>query len=339
MLRYRLTLSAVLAGAMLLAHCSGLSQLPPSANGGAGAYHRAVSWMSPKAKRMPRLLYVSDYPNAIDVYDYRSGDLVGSIDDTNKLPEGMCVDKRGNVWVANFSGSVTLYLRGATTAAKSFATDGSPMGCSVAPNGDLAVTNLDRDYRSGNVQIWKNGSGQPQAYTDGSCFYMWPGAYDDRGNLYVEGLVTLYVSNETAICELPANGSSMRTVNVNQTIEYPAGAAWDGKYLVLTSQGYGGYTTALRQVTEDSSGNLTVVGTTVLTDTCISKGSAGVIEPFIVGRKNTPANHRQGKVTVGGNLSCEHRFDYWQYPGGGNPAKTLPNAPKQPWGQAVSIAP
>jgi hypothetical protein len=81
------------------------------------------------------------------------------------------------------------------------------------------------------------------------------------------------------------------------------------------------------------------VGTTVLEDTCFSEmGASTVMQPFVVGTRDTPKNRRQGLTVVGGNLDCASRFNYWAYPAGGTPASSLQNAPLMPQGQSVSIA-
>jgi hypothetical protein len=113
---------------------------------------------------------------------------------------------------------------------------------------------------------------------------------------------------------------------------------WDGKYLALTDQEAGGaYQTGIYQATL-SRATLTSQGETILSDPCDS-GLTDVIQPFIVGAKNTPNTKMQGTVVVGGNAFCPGTFDYWKYPAGGDPIKTLPSAPQEPVGQSVSIAP
>jgi hypothetical protein len=49
-----------------------------------------------------------------------------------------------------------------------------------------------------------------------------------------------------------------------------------------------------------------------------------------------------GKTVIGGNLQCNNdgsqpKFDYWAYPGGGNPTRSLESPPAQPVGQSVSV--
>ena len=49
-------------------------------------------------------------------------------------------------------------------------------------------------------------------------------------------------------------------------------------------------------------------------------------------------------AVVGGNLRCSYygskpKFDYWAYPAGGNPTRSLQSPPEKPVGQSISIAP
>jgi len=302
--------------------------------------------MSPVARKAKRLLYVSGCYALVYVYDYDSGALVGTLAGFN-FPQGQCVDARGDVWIANFGerssgqhSSIVEYSHGGSTPLKTFVTNGSSGGCSVSPNGDLTVSNFDRDfgYETGSIQVWKDASGSPAEYTSTSCRFLYPPAYDAEGNLYVEGLEKL-MTPTTSVCELAANGKNLRKVQVSQTITYANGAAWDGKYLVLSGQDYNGYATVLYRTTEGAKGDLTAVGKTILRDSKCESSSAGLYQPFIVGRRNTPENREQGHVLIAGDLACSYRFDFWKYPGGGDPFKELANAPELSYGQSVSIAP
>lgn len=112
---------------------------------------------------------------------------------------------------------------------------------------------------------------------------------------------------------------------------------WDGKYITLTDQNYDATeSTAIYQATESKSGNLKVVGTTDLTDTC-NQTRADVPQPFIVGDLNTPVLRRQGTLVAGGNIACHARLDYWAYPfPSGNPIVVLSHAPARPFGEGYS---
>jgi hypothetical protein len=299
--------------------------------------------MLPGAKSTKRLLYVSNYGAAVLVYDYEDLKLVRTLTGF-AASDAECVDARGDVWIINNSGGsqgpgyLSEYAHGGESPLKTLGTAELSTSCSVAPNGDLAVTNAEF-YKQGSVQVWKSASGTPTDYTvpEACGNELSAGGYDNKDNLYIQG------DDEglKPFCELPKNGRSIRTVSVSQAVYDPQGVMWDGKYLAITDTEYGGnYATAILQTTEDSSGDLTVVGTTVLNDNCYYKNDVGVLRPFIVGKKNTPVNDTQGTALIGFNQFCsaksdEHPFELWPYPSGGNSIKTvgIPSGT----GEAVSI--
>ncbi|HEY2474011.1 MAG TPA: WD40 repeat domain-containing protein [Candidatus Cybelea sp.] len=284
----------------LLAGCGGAQPIgAPGAMAGtlAAAAHadRGTSWMLPEAKKIKALIYASD--GNVDVYDYDTGKHVGSLTGFNN-PYGQCVDKRGDVFLTTSIGSegaVLEYAHGGSSPMKTFDTDGNPIGCSISPvNGDLAVDNgIDGFGGGSDVQIWKNASGTPTRYTnEQDCNQVWPPGYDNKGNLYIE------TGNYHSVCEFPAGGSSLVAAEFNHDIGFPGSVMWDGKYLAFTDQSYPGprkvrtYTSAIYRVKE-MRGVLNVVGTTLLR---YKPWGTSIIQPFIVGDKNTPANDVEGKV-------------------------------------------
>jgi hypothetical protein len=178
---------------------------------GADAARPRSSWMSPDAKRIKKLLYVSDWSsNDVYVYDFKKGTLEGQLSGLND-PYGQCVDKKGNLWVVAFGGSsVSEYARGRTQTVKTLKTDYQPMGCSVDPTtGNLAVAALHA------VDVFVHARGKAHVYQSAVCYPFWAPGYDDAGNLYVEAL--LYGSAEPLAgysdplaCELPHGGTSLR---------------------------------------------------------------------------------------------------------------------------------
>jgi|HubBroStandDraft_2_1064218.scaffolds.fasta_scaffold17254_3 hypothetical protein len=296
--------------------------------------HRS-SWMSADAKRIKKLLYISDWSsNDVYVYDYSKGTLEGQLSGLND-PYGQCVDKKGSVWVVAFGGSsVSEFAHGGTQAVKTLKTGYQPMGCSVDPTtGNLAVAALDA------VDVFVHARGKAHIYQSTVCYPFWAPGYDAAGNLYVEAL--LYGSakpqggySDPLACELPHGGKSLRAVHLSGFgIYYPASVMWDGKHLTLSDQNYlGNNETAIDRVSEDPSGNLTLIGQAILTDDC-DGNDVEVPQPFVV-----------GKTVVGGNLRCssygsQAKFDYWPYPAGGNPTRSLQSPPAKPVGQSVSIDP
>jgi hypothetical protein len=105
-------------------------------------------------------------------------------------------------------------------------------------------------------------------------------------------------------------------------INFPGSVQWDGKYITLTDQQFqGGYNTGIYEATESPSGGLSAFGGTELTASC-NGDYTEVLEPYIVGQKNAPINHKEGKTIVGGNAQCyDAGVSYWPYPMGGPPSK------------------
>jgi hypothetical protein len=294
---------------------------------------RGKSWMDPAYgvagahKRKSLLLYIGDdSTNDVFVYDYKSGKQVGQLTGFD-VPYGMCVDAKGDVYVANFdNGTVAEYVHGGTTAINTYHPGGELVGCSVDARGDVAATSFD----PGEVTIFVRGNPRKaKTYSDPNCEVLWTMGYDDKGNL-----VGMGESSSIDVCALLAGAMSMTTLTTTGvTIDFPGGTAWDGKYYAL------GGGNAIAQATLK---NLTLTGVseTFLSDDCYGD-NVDVYSPFIVGKKNTPINDTQGNVLVDPNLAClfvgPGKVDYWHYPAGGLPFKVLQSPPADPYGAAVSI--
>lgn len=290
------------------------------------------SWMSPDAKSIKELLYVSNGDDDVYVFNFKTKALVGTLIGENGFSQGQCVDMLGNVWFIEYGnidgvlGSAVEYAHGGSTPLKTLNTEGSSIGCSIDPtSGDLAVANV---YNAGsgppNVVVFKNASGTPKIYYNYYCGIPLRPGYDQKGNLYVEGYAGSGLSN--AVCEIPRGGKPLRPISFNVSIPIPEGVMWDGKYITLASEIGVHPQTAIYQMAEDASGNLKKVGRTVLSDAC-DGDRAEVEQPFIV-----------GNVVVGGNAACPDNFDYWNYPAGGKPIESFQPVYSSS-SQSVSIAP
>jgi hypothetical protein len=329
-------LSIYVAAAMLTS-CGGPGAMPQTL---ANAAHAALgkSWMLPGAKTVKRLLYISGYgAGNVLVYNYQTRAQVGTLTGYDWLP-GLCVDKKGDVYLATevgSEGSMIEYAHGGAKPIKTLSTNGHPIGCSIDPTtGNLAVDNGLPGGASG-IQVWKNASGTPTEYSSiSACNEMWSPGYDRQGNLYVEGDV-----NAQSVCELPAGGNALESVSINRTINFPGSAMWDGKYITFTDQEYKNGT-GIYRARRTRGGKLAVVGITRLNDTCYGK-EADIVQPFIVGKKNTPANDQEGTAVVGVNFAyycaTEGKFDYWAYPAGGKPKQSFNLGDQFETGEAVSI--
>lgn len=301
-----------------------------------GEMPSAASVRSANAKE---LLYLPDQDRGVvHIVDYQTGSKEGELRDLD--PRGECVDAKGDIFVANYGGTVVNeYRHGEVRALRIIKAEGSPIGCSVSPSGDLAIANEHTNTGGGDVLIFKQAKGKPQTYSSSACDHLLAAAFDGAGNLYVE---TENYSSST-ICELPAGGTLMTSVGSDVQLHQPGGIMWDGKHITLTDTDYGSPSeseTAIYQMQEAQSGKLLKIGKTLLT-----KGGCGedprVHLPFLVGSTNTPKNRQLANEVVGTSYAygCT-KFSVWKYPNGGAPERTIKIPPIGfEGGQAVSIGP
>jgi hypothetical protein len=271
------------------------------------------SWASPMAKSS-NLLYISDLDDqVVAMYSWPRGHLLGQITGFFN-PEGLCVDKTGNVWVTNDTSDgvhqITEYAHGGTAPiANLIDNDGRTNGCSINPiNGDLAVTNFFGATGLGSVSIYKNAHGTPLEYISPDIYYYYYCGYDNKGNLFVDGWSA---GSSFAFVELPKNGNKFKTITLNHSISYPGGVQWDGNHVAVGDQ-YG----AIYQFDVKGSQG-TEVGSTPLDQ------EKQIVQFWIQGGKVIGPNEHSANVML------------WQYPAGGSPVKTL-SGPGQ--GATVSLA-
>jgi hypothetical protein len=295
---------------------------------------RGRSWMNPLPDSRAALLYVSDQAtNDVYVYKYPGPTAEGTLTGFDE-PYGQCVDTKGNVFVANFgSGTVVKYARGGTSPITTYSPGGTPIGCSIDRKGDVAITSFD----PGEVTVYPNGTGSGVTYSNSSCEFLWTMGYDKHRNLIGVGESTGF-----NVCEVAVGAGTMTVDSFTGTIGFGGGTMWDGKYIAVGDQEASGeFQTGIYQSTLSGT-TVTEHTDTILTATCYNN-YADVVQPFIVGTKNTPANKHQGTIVVGSNLWCPDggsggQVECWIYPTGGNPDSSLGSPPAEPYGQAVSLS-
>lgn len=313
----------------MLASCGAATSPGPLGSFPVGqARTHAASWMNPQeASGKSTLLYSGDSNGSnVYVYDYTDGSLVGVLTGFNS-PAGACVDAKGDVFITNQGNGITLeFKHGGNKPIRQYNAVPSGVGCSVDRNDNLAIAIQPLSSGPAKLCVWKAGKGPSKCYADYYCGTMQSPGYDDKGNLYVEGYSVL----GPAVCELAVGTSVLKAVRVSGgNTGTGGGVMWDGKHLTLSNPmtlsnpniGSRGHTTSLYRVTESPSGDLTIIGTTVLHDPC-NHNSAWVTQPFILGKKNTPINDREGTVVLGPEYYCHPgSIDFWHYPGGADPFK------------------
>ncbi len=296
---------------------------------------QSKSWMSPLAKGKSKLLYVSAFNGSdVYVYDYPSGTQVGTLTGFSS-PAGQCVDAKGDVYITNMtSGVVDEYAHGGSSPINTFNTSGDAFGCSVDKNNDLAVTDfLGKSYSPGSITVFPKGTGTGVVYSDPTdCHYIWTAGYDNRGNLIA--VAENDASEAVTYCAVLKGAKSLTTLSASGfSIYSPDSTMWDGKYIALGDQQLGGGLQSGFIEATLSGSTLTQRAQIALSDGC-DGNYTHVVSPFIVGRKNTPANDKRSVAVAGSNEFCSADFRLWHYPKGGDPFASFTF---QSGGQSVSI--
>jgi hypothetical protein len=322
-------LCVTIAVASSLAGCSAwpastASGIVPHAGvGGPGTLHHG-SWMR-RGTSSGDLLYVADTKdNLVDVYAYPSGASAGSLTGFMGLAY-MCVDGAGDVFVPSYGSSVVfVYAHGGTQPIRTLKDPrATPYACSIDPKtGDLAVANyLLKNSTTGNVVIYRHAKGQPQTHELYGLQNEYFCAYDNVGDLFVEGGGPVGGDDPVVLEELPRGARLFSTVALENVPAYPDGLQWDGKYLALGTGTLAG----------PSSGD------TYIYHVQISQFVAKTIATSELQEKGPTANFFIDGSTVlvsGGELQPD--VDLFPYPKGGAPSQTLTET--SPYGVVVSAA-
>jgi hypothetical protein len=288
------------------------------------------SWISPEARRAPRLLYVSDDgTNDIDIFTMPGLALKGQLTGFSE-PQGMCSDASGNIWVANTGTNQLLQLSRSGSLLKTLSDPtGFPVGCAVNRlNNDLAVTNIiGNPSGDGNVVVYANSTGTPQAFADPSVFeYFFP-AYDNDGNLYVDG----EGSAGFALMELAAGSSTFSNITISGgTLVFPGGVNWDSatSSLVIGDQECNGASESCLYSATVSDGVAIITGVTILLD---PSGQSGDVDQTTIGPR--------GRFFAGGFISESSDpggVARWAFPAGGVPTNFSDTTVVEPIGAAIS---
>ena len=183
------------------------------------------------------VVYVTSYNNSVYVYDQHRnhktpcGQITGV---TN--PQGLFVDKHGNLWVAvagdcrtQFSSVLEFAPGGTTPIATLQDTAGSATDVAVDnASGTVYVTNFfnyTKGCASGNngvVEVYAGGSTTPTGtLSDPNMTYAVNDAVDDRGNVYV---TFLHVSGPSGSGQIDEwTGGSGSPANLGITLQAPGG--------------------------------------------------------------------------------------------------------------------
>jgi hypothetical protein len=172
------------------------------------------------------------------------------------------------------------------------------------------VTNYSNGNGPGNVAIYKGAMGSPTYYTDSDISQMFLCGYDNKNNLFVDGVTS---SSAFAFAELPSGSASFANITLNQFINEPGGGVqWDGKHM------------AVGDSTVDTIYQFTISGTN---GTEVS--STPLNDAFSVGQFWI-----QGPNVIGPYIPD---VGIWSYPTGGSATKTIHGGSfNEPFGSTIS---
>ncbi len=285
---FRYVLSSCAVAAML-SGCGG-SQ-PPIGTPGAMA-QTAASHVWKASSSSGDLLYVGSGRYGVSILSYPQGQLV-----TQFQPPGgggvlgMCSDQSGDVFVTAAGGNIYEYAHGGTSPIAALDDENfDPSACAVDPTtGNLAVA--DNGY--GDIAIYANAQGTPTYYADLNMFSAFYCAYDDSGNLFVDGQ---YEDGSPLLGELPNGSGSFTDVILDRKIGQLASMQWMGGYLAVSSSRHVVYHVKI----SGSSGS--IVGKTV---------HHRLESPWTIDGNQLISVY--GKTRIG----AAFEIAYWTYPKGG----------------------
>jgi hypothetical protein len=272
------------------------------------------SWMARDAKQSDLLYISSEMTWKVDVYSYPQGKREGVLTGFN-FPQGLCSDAKGDVFIPNQSESNVLeYSHGGTTPIATLRDAGeAPEACAVDPkSGTLAVANVLSQYGYGNVSLYSNATGTPSIVGDPAMELVYECGYDDKGNLFIDGLTALPSQNGVfQFAELPKGSSSFVNITLNKNIKVPGVVQWDGEFMAV-----GDAQSGIIYQTNGAGGK--IEGTTRLAGTRFD------FQPWIQG----------GTVVAPSSVTVKASF--YHYPSGGKRYRAITIG--SPFGTTVSVA-
>lgn len=233
--------------------------------------------------------YVYTYPGLKPVETLKTGWLgfKGSSDPSNGE---MCFDNYGSVVVYAHGGKTPIATIKPPSEMQSF-------DCAFDQTTHALAMTVD-DTQSGTVQVYSSLSGQPVSYSDPNVKDYYYVAYDELGDLFVDGTTA---DGHWLLDELPKGASKFVELSVSGG---PAGyqtLRWDGAYMTVRS-----FETIYRL--DVSGSGATVIGTTKLS------GARGYDEDTIL-NDVVLSDHPGGYH--GGAPHDARLLGLWHYPKGG----------------------
>jgi hypothetical protein len=293
---------------------------------------RGKSWMKPEAKGED-LLYISD-GYGVKAYTYPGLKLVGNLTGFSKYANlgTLCSDGHGDIfvpsWLTNqFTGEIYEFAHGGTSPIATLDDPGGGYGCSVDPTtGNLAVTNIlapDPPYKYGNVAIYPNARGNPTVYDSPYINSYWYAAYDDNGDLFVDG--EGYGASGFPLAELLSGASSFSDITLNRELN-PYSLQWSNGHLIIASDA------GCRCVGPEYIYEIQVSGDygTVIHTTALKSHP----------NRNAEAAQfwiQENRIVGAGGRDGDNNVQIWHYPRSGGPIKVRSRVAL--YGVIVSVAP
>jgi hypothetical protein len=241
----------------ILAACSGGSSQSPALSGPANSLGQAFAQqvtslrsLVPNTSRgfmkavdaRTQLVYMSSWGTAsvVDV-SAMNGRQVGQITNGLAEPQGLFVDAKGSLWVANAS-NVLVYPHGSLSPSKTLTDSvGDPTDVTVCADGTAYVADLYDDSSSNHasVQVYAHGSTTPTGNLDYASDFRNPFlTCDAAGNVFVAILTGEYVG-DGGVVEFP-HGKQKGAKDLGIVLQSPGGIKPDnaGNLLVTDLIGH-----------------------------------------------------------------------------------------------------
>jgi hypothetical protein len=151
------------------------------------------------------------------------------------------------------------------------------------------------------IAVYQDAKGQPTIYRDANIDVFEYCGYDDSGNLFVDGSGKQVLN----FAELPASGSSLADISIDQSIGNPGQVQWDGSYITIQDEHAPGSIYQLQV----SGSTATIAGVTKL------DGLTGFAnESWIQSHTVLVGTKPRGQRNIIG---------FWRYPEGGKSYKSI----------------
>ncbi|HEY2476919.1 MAG TPA: hypothetical protein VGI19_19210 [Candidatus Cybelea sp.] len=296
---------------LMLVGCGGLPSPSMSPISASGAMARGTS---PAWKRATSL-FISGDVEWVDVLTYPQGKVVGGFG--NLAPKGLCADSTGDVFVTNGGNAdILIFGRGDLGPPTVLKDPGFYADeCAVDPTtGNLAVANAATlESKAGSVAVYTSfPSGTRTLYTIPKFYWYYYCAYDDKGNLFVDGTNNVAPYYPVTLAELAKGSSRFTLIKVHKKLTSPGSMQWDGKYMALGDPDAG----KLYRLQINGS-RATIVSSTKF------PGHKPLGQFWLT--PVTALGKYRGKLLISQECcgGSNYRLGYWKYPAGGRPIKSI----------------